>query len=86
VNKRIRLTDSEAEILGLEIFKKRDQKNAKYTITAEQLKQLYIYRGFDPALIGECIEKGISPDKIRHYWHKSEHFSLNVVEEKQDNH
>ena len=84
MNKRIRLTDSEAGILGLEISEKRDQKNAKYTITAEQLKQLYIYRGFDPALIGECIEKGISPDKIRHYWHKSEHFSLNVVEEKQD--
>ncbi|MBG7631041.1 MAG: hypothetical protein IZT56_11505 [Bacteroidetes bacterium] len=84
MKKRLRLTDSEAENLGLEISEKRDQKNAKYTITSEQLKQLYIYRGFDPALIGECIEKGISPEKIRHYWHKSEHFSLNVQEEKQD--
>ena len=85
MNKRTRLSDSEAEILGLEISEKKDQKNAKYTITAEQLEKLYIYRGYDPALIGECIEKGISPEKIRHYWHKSEHFSLNVKEGDSDN-
>jgi hypothetical protein len=66
VNKRLRLTDLEAENLGLEISEKRDQKNARYTINSEQLKQLYTYRGYDPALIGECIEKGISPEKIRH--------------------
>lgn len=84
MNKRIRLSDSEAEILGLEISEKKDQKNAKYTITAEQLKQLYIYRGYDPALIEECIKTGISINKVSDYWHKSEHFSLRVREEKKD--
>jgi hypothetical protein len=84
MKKRLRVTDAEAKILGLEIKKKEGKRNSKYTVNDEQLKELYIYRGFDPALIGECIEKGISPEKIRHYWHKSEHFSLNIQEEKQD--
>ena len=84
MNKRIRLTDSEVGILGLEIRGKKDQRNAKYTITSEQLKQLYIYRGYDLGLINECIEKGISINKVSDYWHKSEHFSLRVREEKKD--
>ena len=84
MKKRLRLTDEEAKILGLQIPQTKKHKNARYTITTEQLKEVYIYRGYDPALIGECVDKGISPEKIRHYWHKSEHFSLNVQEEKQD--
>ncbi len=84
MKKRLRLTDEEAKILGLQIPLTKKHKNARYTITTEQLKEVYIYRGYDPALIGECVDKGISPEKIRHYWHKSEHFSLNIQEEKQD--
>ena len=84
MNKRIRLTETEAAILGLKINKTKDQKNAKYTLNAEQLEKIYISRGYDPALINECIEKGISINKVSDYWHKSEHFSLRVREEKKD--
>jgi len=84
MKKRLRLTDSEAKFLGLNVSEKKDQKNAKYYLSTEQLKEIYISRGYDLGLINECIEKGISINKVSDYWHKSEHFSLRVREEKKD--
>lgn len=84
MKKRLRLTDSEAKFLGLNLSENKDQKNARYTITTEQLKEIYVSRGYDLGLINECIQKGISINKVSDYWHKSEHFSLRVREEKQD--
>jgi hypothetical protein len=43
MKKRLRVTDAEAKILGLEIKKKEGKRNAKYTVNDEQLKELYIY-------------------------------------------
>ncbi|MDH3323823.1 MAG: hypothetical protein OEM04_12575, partial [Flavobacteriaceae bacterium] len=60
MKKRLRLTDSEAKFLGLNLSENKDQKNARYTITTEQLKEIYISRGYDLGLINECIQKGIS--------------------------
>jgi hypothetical protein len=75
-NKRFRLTDEEIETLCL----KRLADN-QHRLDKEQQKALYILRGFDEGLVEEAIEQGISPDKVNHYWHKSEHYSLHVKEE-----
>ena len=75
---RIRLSNPEIELLG-----KTRAKTNQYLLNEEEIKKVYAFRGYDEALILECIEQGISPDKVKRYWHKSEHFSLDVREEKE---
>ena len=81
MKKRLRLKAQEAEHLGIQIKSSDGKRNARYNLTPEQTKELYLLRGYDPALVDECVETGISIEKIGYYWHKSEHFSLNVKEE-----
>ena len=75
-NKRFRLTEEEIESLCL-----KENIDNQYRLDKEQQKALYILRGFDEGLVTEAIDKGISPNKVNHYWHKSEHYSLHVKEE-----
>lgn len=72
---RIRLSEIEIKHLG-----KNKIATNQYSLTDEEVRSLYILRGYDEALINECIEQGISPSKVKRYWHKSEHFSLDVRE------
>ena len=81
MKKRLRLNDSEQRMLCLE-----QRKGNQYELNDEQLQSLYIHRGYDEGLVVEAISKGITPNKINHYWHKSEHFSLHVKEESQKQH
>ena len=76
---RMRLNPKEIEFLGLA-----KKNNNKYYMNQDNLRKLYTFRGLDEALINECLEKGLSPSKVRHYWYKSEHFSLNIQEDKAD--
>jgi len=80
MEKRQKLKPDEIKHLGLPV-----KGNNRYYVSKENQEKLYRYRGFDEAIIKECIDKGISPAKVRHYWHKSEHFSLNVQETQEDN-
>ena len=72
---RLRLTIPEANHLG-----KEEKKDNQYSLTDEETRKIYIFRGYDEALVNECIEQGITPNKVKRYWHKSEHFSLDVRE------
>ena len=72
---RLRLTTPEANHLG-----KEEKKDNQYSLTDEETRSVYIFRGYDEALVNECIEQGITPNKVKRYWHKSEHFSLDVRE------
>jgi len=76
-NKRFRLKEDEIEMLSLT----NTNVHGQHRLNREQQKALHIYRGFDEGLVEEAIEQGISPDKVNHYWHKSEHFSLHVKED-----
>jgi hypothetical protein len=75
-NKRFRLTPEEIKTLSLKV-----NTDNQYRLNKEQQKALYIFRGYDEGLVVEAVEKGISPSKVNHYWHKSEHYSLHVKEE-----
>jgi len=79
MTKRKVLKDPEALHLGLKL-----NQEKRYALNAEQYEKLYIFQGYDPALAKECSETGISPEKVNHYWHKSEHFSLHLQEEKNE--
>ena len=78
MNQRLRLKTEEVKLLNLKEF-----SGNKYTLNEEQLKALYIHRGYDEGLVEEAISQGITPTKVNHYWHKSEHFSLHVKEEEE---
>jgi len=75
-NKRFRLTPEEVEVLCLQ-----EKSTNQYRLDKKKQKALYIHRGFDEGLVVEAVDKGISPNKVNHYWHKSEHYSLHVKEE-----
>ena len=77
---RLRLSNSEIEHLG-----KSKRNSNQYELSKVDTKKIYLLRGFDQALINECIEQGVSPNKVNHYWHKSEHFSLHVQEDQENN-
>ncbi len=36
------------------------------------------YRNRHKALVAECEEKGVPPEAVKHYWHKSKHISMFV--------
>jgi len=72
--KRYRLTEVEYQHLGI-----KPNANNRSWLSDEQRKQLYLFRGYDEAIIDECIEKGIEPSNVKYYWHKSEHFSINAT-------
>jgi len=72
---RLRLTNQEIDHLG-----KETKKNNQYKLSKEDARKIYQYRHYDEALIEECLEQGISPSKVKRYWHKSEHFSLDIRE------
>jgi len=76
-NRKMRLNDREIEHLLLE----NKNKNKQYRLNPEQLKALYIFRGYDKALVDEAVDNGISPNKINHGWYKGEHFSLHFKED-----
>ena len=78
MSQRMNLKPEEIELLGLQ-----KKGNTRYYINKENLVILYTHRGYDKALIDECVLTGISIDKVSDYWHKSEHFSLRVREEKE---
>lgn len=61
-------------------FKLPKSKANRYRLDEFKQRELYKFRGYDEALIDECIEQNISPEKVSSYWHKSEHFSLRIVE------
>lgn len=76
MTKRVTLKKVEAKHLNLNIT-----KHNRHNLNTKQLEKLYRFRGYDEALIEECIEQSISPEKVSSYWCKSEHFSLRVVED-----
>jgi len=76
MSKRLRLSAKEIKFLG-----KEKQKSNRYLLSKEDLKKIYIFRQYDEALIEECLEKGFNPEHVKHYWYKSEHFSLNLKTE-----
>jgi len=78
MQKRVSLKDDEIEHLKLE---KGNARNC-YRLKEEQLKALYIYRGYDEGMVEEAINNGVSPNKINHGWYKGEHFSLHFKEDK----
>ena len=67
--------------LEIKLLDKPTIKANQYRLSDDEARRLYAFRGYDEALIEECIEQGISPEKVKRYWHKSEHFSLDVREE-----
>jgi len=77
---RLRLSEPEIKLLG-----KNKKVSNQYVLSKKDTKTIYLHRGFDEALVDECVEQGVSPDKVNHYWHKSEHFSLHVQEDKEQN-
>lgn len=79
VNNRYRLTQSEIKHLKLVAT-----KECRYRLDEFKTRELYKFRGYDEALIDECIEQSISPEKVSSYWHKSDHFSLRVVEDNKE--
>ena len=66
---RLRLSEQELQLIG-----KNKKSTNQYHLTNEESKKIFLYRGYDEALVNECIEQGVSPDKVNHYWKKSEHF------------
>jgi len=79
-NKEIVLKPDEIKMFN---FKEGKSRN-RYSLTEDELRIVYKHRGFDDLMINECLEKGISPNKVRHYWYKSEHFSLNIKEDEEE--
>jgi hypothetical protein len=71
--KRTTLKIDEIKHLGLPT-----KKHKQYRLGKDKLKALYLYRGFDEAIVDECIAKGISPDKVVNYWYKGKHFSIHT--------
>ena len=47
-------------------------------VTLDEFAIIKEYRDKHEALLKECEEKGIPKDEVKHYWFKSEHFSLFV--------
>ena len=47
-------------------------------VTLDEFAIIKEYRDKHDALLKECEEKGIPKDEVKHYWFKSEHFSLFV--------
>ncbi|NIQ13306.1 MAG: hypothetical protein GTO02_02515, partial [Candidatus Dadabacteria bacterium] len=72
-SKYVKLKPNEVKHLGL-----KPKHHNGYSLGEDKLRQLYIYRGFDEAIIDECIDKGIRPEKVNYYWYKSEKFSINA--------
>jgi hypothetical protein len=72
--KQTDLSLSEINHLGLKPKKGRN----RFSLGKEKLKKLYEFRGYDSAIIEECLKLGISPNKVNHYWHKGKHFSIHT--------
>lgn len=78
-NKRFRLSKQEIDHLKL------PSKNSnQYRLNKEALKKLFLFRGFDEGIIDECIDKGISPDKVVNYWYKGKHYSIHTKNDNSD--
>lgn len=75
--RQLRLSKPEIKLLN----KTPKKSTNTHYLNSEELRKLFIFRGYDEALIDECIEQGISPNKVTRYWHKSESFSLDVRED-----
>jgi hypothetical protein len=62
--------------------------NPKIRLKPDELELVEKYRQTHEALERECEEKGIPKDEVKHYWFKSEHFSMfiknNPVDEFQE--
>ena len=76
--RQIRLSKPEVNHLG----RNPNKKSNCHNIDEDDQKKLFLFRGYDEALVDECILQGINPDKVARYWHKSESFSLDVREDK----
>jgi hypothetical protein len=72
MSKRLRLNDDEINHLKLE----KKENNNRYSLNKDQLKSIYIYRGYDEGMVVEAIDHGLDPKYINHYWYKGEHYSL----------
>jgi hypothetical protein len=57
---------------------KQEYETTTIPLTNDELDIIKEYRSKHEALELECIEKGIPKDEVKHYWFKSEHFSLFV--------
>jgi len=51
-------------------------KSNSYRLTADEETVLFKYRESRSALEKECTEKGIDVNSVKHYWYKSEMFSI----------
>lgn len=60
------------------LSKNEDINTKQITLTNDELAIIKEFRDKHEALIIECEEKGIPKDEVKHYWFKSEHFSLFV--------
>ena len=52
--------------------------NLKYNDIFRRAISTYIKRETDKGIIDECRNVGIDIDKVKHYWYKGEHYSINV--------
>lgn len=75
--KRVRLKPIEAEILG-KSQNKCSYGNAKYRLTAEEVKKIEAIRNDHSEFQKECNKLGIDSLNVSNYWYKGKHFSINV--------
>jgi len=52
--------------------------NINYTDNFRRVVNKWIKRRVDKGVFDECENVGIDPEKIKHYWYKGKHYSINV--------
>lgn len=52
--------------------------NITYTDNFRRVVNKWIKRRVDKGVFDECETVGIDPEKIKHYWYKGKHYSINV--------
>jgi hypothetical protein len=70
--------ESARKVIKDYLANKPEYETKTIAITNDELSIIKEYREKHEALEKECLEKGIPKDEVKHYWFKSEHFSLFV--------
>lgn len=70
--------ESARKVIKDYLANKPEYETKTIAITNDELAIIKEYREKHEALEKECLEKGIPKDEVKHYWFKSEHFSLFV--------